>query len=87
MRVPLVLVVPAVVVVVSAGFLGCERSTPAIVSAEPFLEFERASLHRQPSLLDLSPDWLGYGSHLSIESGSPPSERSAASHGVHGLEG
>lgn len=47
MRVPPALVVPAVLAVLSAGLLGCERSTPAIVSAEQLLEFERASLHRQ----------------------------------------
>jgi hypothetical protein len=91
MRVPPVLLTPAVLAVAAAGFAGCDRGTPAILSDEQLLEFRRASLHRQldsdlvslseafergdllisvaatPSLLHLSPEWLWYGTHVSVE--------------------
>lgn len=45
MRVPPVLLAPVVLAV--AGFAGCDRGTPSILSDEQLLEFRRASLHRQ----------------------------------------
>ncbi len=47
MHVPPVLLAPAVLAVAAAGFAGCDRGTPSILSDDQLLEFRRASLHRQ----------------------------------------